>query len=157
MAVSITLLEKIKATLEMKAAAGGTLEIVKWVDYGSILPPLSSTYFPLIFLTIESSVHPIRRATRNQVYSYTNDYKIYINIIAYILKSSYEGYKAAFREVCNLVKPVITICHENKEWGDLAYTSEVAEEEDIEWGVTEYGDDIVYSVSIPIICRDIQS
>lgn len=155
-----TLLEKIKSKLVAANISGGSLELINFIDYGSALPPLPSLRFPLIFISVDNSLHPIKRAIKGLDPSYTRDYNISITVMSYIIKADFGGYKAAFVEVAPLFKAILSICHANKKWDGLCYTSELSETETVDWGEVPwgaYGDDIVYGITITLICRDIQN
>lgn len=155
-----TLLEKIKSKLAAANISGGSLEAINFIDYGATLPPLPSLRFPLIFIGVDNSLHPIKRAIRGLDPSYTRDYNILIAVVSYIVKGDFDGYKAAFVEATGLFKAVLTICHANKKWDKLCYTSEASEAEAVDWGEVPWeagADDVFYGISLTLTCRDIQN
>jgi len=129
------LLDKIKATLDAEVTTGGLLPGIKWLDWGAGTPQLASSMFPLIFLTVDHSSYPHMRAAQLKEEAYDDWYSISITVASYIVKGDTEGgYKAAFRQATGLFRTVKTICHINKKWDGLCYTSEFAEEDDVDWG-----------------------
>lgn len=132
-----TLLDKIKETFEAEMVAGGRLYGVNWIDWGYAPPPLASTYFPIIFLTIDRARYPMVVAAQGAEEAYDEHYSIAVSVGSYIVKTAAAegGYKAAFSEALTLMRSIRHIAHENKKWDGLCYTSEFSEEEDEEWGV----------------------
>jgi len=157
MAFPIDLLDKIKDVFEAVNITGGALEHINFIDYGAALPPLASSQFPLIFMTIDTSLHPEMRAARGAEESYDEHYSILVTVASYILKTtSNEGYKAAFTQAANLFKEVLKLCHTNKKWDDLCYTSEASETDPVEWGPVPWGPtggDLLYGVTLTLNCR----
>ena len=152
------LLDKIKETFEAEMVPGGRLYGVKWIDWGYSPPPLASTYFPIIFITIDRALFPMVVAAQGAECSYDEHYSVVINAASYIVKTSANvgGYKAAFTEALTLMRSIRHICHENKKWDGLCYTSEFAEEEDEEWGVfplDRTADNIAFGITAILNCR----
>ena len=152
----LDLLAKIKEKLDAAKVSGGLLEDVQFIDYGAALPILRSDQYPAVFLTVVGSRHPEVRAAGGATSGYDHIYDIHIVIASYILKTtSNEGYEAAFKEAADVLPNVISICRDNKTWDSLCYSSEVAEESAVTWGILPWSswDDIVYGIVIPLTCR----
>jgi hypothetical protein len=117
MVMPIDLLEQMKTVFDAANVVGGSLNgDVKLIDWGGWIPPLPSTLIPFIFLTIDNSLHPIKRVAAGTEQAYNEEYMIFIHVGSYIIKGSdgEEGYKAALREPIGIVRSVITLCHINR-------------------------------------------
>jgi hypothetical protein len=152
------LLNKIKEVFEAEMVAGGRLYGVKWIDWGYSPPPLASTEFPIIFITIERAMYPMVVAARGAEEAYDEHYWIAINVASYIVETASRigGYKATFTEAMKLMRSIRHIAHENKKWDGLCYSSEFSEEEDEEWGVfplDRNADNIAFGITAILHCR----
>jgi len=135
MLTPIELLDKIKDTLDAHNVPGGLLADIKWLDWGAGVPQLASSMFPLIFIGVDSSRYPPIRAAKLSEESYDDYYYVAITVASYIVKGDTEGgYKAAMRQATGLFNSIKRICHENKKWDGLCYTSEFSEADMADWG-----------------------
>ena len=153
-----TLLDKIKDTFEAEMVAGGRLYGVNWIDWGYSPPPLASSQFPIIFISIDRAMYPMVVAAQGAECSYDEHYWISISVGSYIVETAagVGGYKATFTEALTLMRGIRHIAHENKKWDGLCYTSEFAEEEDEEWGVfplDRNADNIAFGITAILHCR----
>lgn len=159
MATPIELLDKIKDVLDAENVPGGLLADIKWLDWGAGVPQLASSMFPIIFITMDSSQYPHIRAAQKSEEAYDDYYYIAITVASYIVKSDSGegGYKAGMRQATGLFKTIKTICHQNKKWDGLCYTSEFSEEDRVDWGTFPLNapgsPEICYGITGIMLCR----
>ena len=128
------------------------------IFWGSHIPPFGSEKYPLIFITVGTSLHPEVRAAGGVEASYDEHYSIEITLASYLLRGALgeEGYQAAMKEASNLFKAMLILCHQNKKWDGLCYTSEFSEEDPVEWGplpIGPPGGDVIYGITVTLNCR----
>lgn len=146
----VTLMEKIVEKLQAEQVSGGLLEDIKLIDWGGAPPAQMSHNLPAIFVTVTGSLHPEYAAARGAEESYMHEYTFAIAVYTYVLD---EGYQDAMRDGLNFIATILRICHVNKEWDQLCDTSEAGEEDEVEYGIAEFGDQaIAYGIRIPLHC-----
>lgn len=150
----ITLIKKIYEKVAAAAVVGGTLEDVETVDWGGFLPPEPSMKFPMIFITFTSAMWPEMRAAQGAEEAYDESYRFVLNVYCYGIKpGDVQGYRSSLEQATNIARNLVTLCHINKVWDNLCYTSEIAEVEEAVWGNVEFGDGkTAYGIGIPLLC-----
>jgi len=149
----ITLIKKIIEVFEAENVPTGELKgEITTFDYGGLPPGYGSSEFPVVYIMVDSSRHPEMRAAQGTEEAYDDQINLLINVYCYFLE---RGHQKAMVEAANLFEAVKKVCHENKQWDGLVYTSEFAEEEDAGWGTVPWGraDYLVYGISAPMRCK----
>lgn len=149
----IDMIEKVVSKLEAAMTEGGTLEVVKSIDWGAILPPTGQEELPMLFVATRSSRYPGVVAAMGAEGAYDDEVTLLIVVYTYILQ---RGHREAFMQASQIFDAVKKICHANKTWDDTVYTSELAEGEDTEWGVVPWrgsADNAIYGISAPLLCK----
>jgi len=150
---TIDLIEKVVSKLEAAMTEVGTLNMVESIDWGASFRPTESEDMPLLFVTPRSSRHPGVVAAGGAEGAYDDEITLLIVVYVYILE---DGHREALMQASQIFDEVKKICHANKLWDDLVYTSELGEGEDVGWGMVPWrqtADNVVYGISAPLLCK----